>query len=203
MTVAVLAVDVAWTVVEPTATPVTSPAASTVALAGLADVQVTVRSGRMLPPASRTVAVSWTCSPGTPEGAMGVRAIEATAAAPTVTAALPLLDSAVAVMVAAPSATPDTVPSSATVAMASSEEVQATGRSVSVPPEASVSVAVSCTWLPISTVAVAGATATSATGRSPVGPVPPQAASSNRTQPEAIRWGRERARMGAPGAEGW
>ena len=96
------------------------------------------------------------------------------------------------------------MPSSATVAMASSEEVQATVRPVSVPPSASLSVAVSCTWPPISTVAVAGATTTSSTGGgSPEGPVPPQAASSKQDPAGDAPVGQEGARMGAPGAEGW
>ncbi len=82
----------------------------------------------------------------------------------TVSVAVPLLPSLVAVMVAVPAATPVPSPLPFTVATAGALVVQVTTRPVSALPLASLGVAVSCTVCPAGTPAVAGLTATDATG---------------------------------------
>ena len=82
----------------------------------------------------------------------------------TVTLAVPLRPSLVAVIVAVPAATPVTRPAPETVATWALSVVQVTVRPLSGWPAASLGVAVSCTVLPAATVAVAGATSTEATG---------------------------------------
>src|SRR6266498_3982129 len=99
-------------------------------------------------------------------GVAGVTATEATGtgAAATVTAALPLCPSLVAVIVADPATFPVTSPLVLTVATAVLLLAQLTVRPVSVLPLASFGVAVSCTVCPTGMLAVAGVTATEATG---------------------------------------
>src|SRR5205809_746366 len=82
----------------------------------------------------------------------------------TVTAAVPLTVSEVAVIVAVPAVTPLTSPLPVTVATAVLLDAQATVRPVSVLPLASLGVAVSWTVWPVDTEADAGVTATEATG---------------------------------------
>src|SRR5437867_4172722 len=82
----------------------------------------------------------------------------------TVTAAVPLLPSLVAVIVAGPAATPLTRPLPLTVATAVLLLAHVTTRPLSGLPLASLGVAVSCTLAPTGTLAVAGLTATVATG---------------------------------------
>src|SRR5439155_25859079 len=83
----------------------------------------------------------------------------------TVTAAVPLWPSLVAVMVTGPpAATPVTSPLPLTVATAALLVAHMTVRPVSTLPLASFVVAMSCTVCPTGTVAVAGITATEATG---------------------------------------
>src|SRR5712691_7344326 len=82
----------------------------------------------------------------------------------TVSAAVPLWPSLVAVMVADPTATPLTTPLLETVATAALSLAHVTVRPVSVLPFASFSVAVSTTVRPTATLAVAGLTVTVATG---------------------------------------
>src|SRR2546425_4006277 len=79
-------------------------------------------------------------------------------------AAVPLCPWGVAVMVAAPAATPLTRPLALTVATEAFEVVHVTVRPVSVLPLASFTVAVSGTVWPTCTDAVAGLTVTDATG---------------------------------------
>src|SRR5256885_11462097 len=97
--------------------------------------------------------------------------------AATVIAAVPLCPSLVAVIVADPAATPVTSPLPLTVAAAVLLLCHVTVRPVSELPFASLGVAVSCTVLPLVTVADAGVTVTAATGRGPAllaaGPPPP------------------------------
>src|SRR6266498_807146 len=96
----------------------------------------------------------------------GVTATDATGtgAAVTVTAALPLCPSLVAVIVAEPATTPVTRPLLVfTVATELLLLVQLTARPERVLPPASFGVAVSCTVCPTGTLAVAGLTATEAT----------------------------------------
>src|SRR5690349_20958464 len=86
------------------------------------------------------------------------------AGAETVMLAVPLLPSLVAVIVAEPAATPLTRPLLLTVAMVVLLLDQVMLRPVSVFPDASLVVAASCTVAPTLTLAVAGVTATDATG---------------------------------------
>src|SRR5207249_985240 len=85
-------------------------------------------------------------------------------AAVTVTAAVPLTVSEVAVIVAVPAVTPLTSPLPVTVAAAVLLDAHVTVRPVSVLPFASLRVAVSCTVWPAGSDAEAGVTATAATG---------------------------------------
>src|SRR2546429_3697909 len=83
----------------------------------------------------------------------------------TVTAAVPLWPSLVAVIVTGPpAATPLTSPLPFTLAIALLLDCQVTTRPVNGLPFASLGVAVSCTVLPTATPAVAGVTVTDATG---------------------------------------
>src|SRR5438093_4110964 len=112
---------VAVMVAGPTVAPLTSPLPLTVATAVLLDAQVTVRPVSVLPFASLRVAVSWNVRPVGTEAEAGVTVTEATGAgagAVTVMAAVPLLPSLVAVIVADPADTPLTRPFPLTVATA-------------------------------------------------------------------------------------
>src|SRR2546426_8250427 len=82
----------------------------------------------------------------------------------TMTVALPLLPSLVAVIIADPAATPVTTPLALTVAVAPLLVAHITTRPLSAFPPASLGVAVSCTVCPTVTLADAGLTATDATG---------------------------------------
>jgi hypothetical protein len=95
--------------------------------------------------------------------ALGVTATEATGWV-TVTVAVPLFPSLVAVMVAVPAATPVTNPLPFTVAIVALLLAHVIVRPVSVFPAESFGVAVSCVVAPTPTVAVAGLTVTDATG---------------------------------------
>src|SRR5437867_12330735 len=94
----------------------------------------------------------------------GVTATEATGTSVTATAALPALPSLVAVTVADPAALLVTRPLGLTVATAVLLLAHVTGRPVSALPAESFGVAVSWTVCPTVRLAVAGATATEATG---------------------------------------
>jgi hypothetical protein len=82
----------------------------------------------------------------------------------TVTRAVPVFVSLVAVIVAAPAPTPVTRPLAETVAKPVFDELHVTNRPVSVAPPASRVVAISCTVPPTVTLFVAGVTVTVATG---------------------------------------
>src|SRR5438105_1879173 len=84
--------------------------------------------------------------------------------AATVTTDVPLMPSAVAVIVAAPAAMPVTTPLPLAVATPAALVAQLTNRPLSTLPLASFSVALSCTVCPTATLAVAGLTVTDATG---------------------------------------
>src|SRR2546422_846483 len=127
---------VAVIVAVPATFPVTSPLELTVATVVLLLTQVTVRPVSGLPFASFGVAVSWTVLPSFTEADAGVTATDATGTLETVTLALPLCPSLVAVIVAVPAATPVTRP---LLLIA-----QATARPGSGLPFASCGVAVSC-----------------------------------------------------------
>ena len=91
----------------------------------------------------------------------------------TVIVAVPLIPSTVAVMVAVPAATAETVPVAETVATAGVLLLHVTARPVSDAPAASRAVAVSACTPPITREAVAGVTTTEATGTVVVGGPPP------------------------------
>src|SRR5436853_637675 len=150
---------VAVIVAEPAATPVTSPLPLTVATPVLLLDQVTTRPDNGVPFASFGVAVSCSVRP---------TVTVATVTSVTVTHAVPLCPSLVAVMVAVPVAIPVTSPLPSTVATAVLLLDQVTTRPESAVPFASFGVAVSCTVWPACTVGAAGLTLTKATGATQV-----------------------------------
>ena len=115
------------------------------------------------PFASLSVAVSCTVCPRPTLAGAGVTVTDATVTT-TVSAAVPLRPSLVAVMVAWPAATPVTSPVVLTVATAVLLLAQVTLRPARNAPFASLGVAVSCAVAPTPTVKVCGATASEATG---------------------------------------
>src|SRR5436309_1374696 len=155
---------VAVIVAVPAALPVTSPLAVTVATAVLLLPQLTVRPDNGLPLASFGVAVSCTVWPTGTDAVLGLTVTDATGTVLTVTVAVPLCPSLVAVIVAAPAVTPVTTPLPLTVATAVLLLPQLTGRPDNGLPLASFGVAVSCTVWPTGTDAVLGLTVTDATG---------------------------------------
>src|SRR5713226_5265859 len=143
----------------PSALPVTRPVTSTVAIVASLVCQVTVRPVSGLPAASFGVAVSCTVAPTTILAVGGVTATVATGMGVTVTAAAPLLPSLVAVMVTGPpTPLPVTSPFASTLAMVASLLCQVTVRPVRGLPVASCGVAVSCTVVPTTMLAVGGVT---------------------------------------------
>src|SRR6059036_54795 len=155
---------VAVIVAAPTAALVTRPLAETVATAPLLVVQVITRPLSGLPLASFGVAVSCTVPPPYRLGAVGLTVTDATGTFATVTLAMPLCPSLVAVIVAVPAATPVTRPVADTLAIAPFELAQLITRPLSTLPAASFGVALSCVVAPTKTFAVAGLTVTDATG---------------------------------------
>src|SRR5213076_630947 len=101
---------VAVIVTVPATLPVTSPLELTVATVVLPLTQVTVRPVSGVPFASFGVAVSWTVLPSFTEADAGVTVTEATGTFETVTLAVPLCPSLVAVIVAVPATLPVTSP---------------------------------------------------------------------------------------------
>jgi hypothetical protein len=126
-------------VAVPGATPVTTPAADTVATDGAPLAQVTTRPVRTFPDASRVVAPNVTLCPTGTLAVAGDTVTVATGTAPTVTVATPLCPSLLAVIVALPDDTPVTTPFDETVAMVLSLLDHPTMRPVSgLPPASSV-----------------------------------------------------------------
>src|SRR5207244_149672 len=126
--------------------------------------QLTPRPLSTFPAASLGVAVSCAVAPTNTVAVAGLTVTDATGTLDTVTAAVPLCPSLVAVIVTDPTATPVTRPLADTVASAAFELVHVTARPVSTFPTASLGVALSCVVAPTNTVAVAGLTVTDATG---------------------------------------
>src|SRR2546425_3536792 len=108
---------VAVIVAEPATFAVTSPVPVTVATGVLVLAHVTVRPVRMLPVASRRVAVSCCVWPAGTLADAGLTVTDATGTPLTVMLAVPLWPSLVAVMVTAPATTPVTSPLLLTVAI--------------------------------------------------------------------------------------
>src|SRR5207244_6393921 len=157
-------------VTDPAVTPVTSPLPLTVAMLLLLDDQLMARPVNGLPLASRGVAVSCTVPVIGMFAALGDTVTEATGASVTVTLAVPLCPSLVAVSVTGPPGpTPVTRPLPFTLAIALLLDCQVITRPVNGLPFASRRVAVSCTVRPTVTLAVAGVSATGATGPSGTG----------------------------------
>jgi len=100
--------------------------------------------------------VSCTVPPMYMLGAVGLTVTDATGTFATVTLAVPLCPSLVAVIVTVPAATPATSPVADTVAIAVFELAQLITRPLSTLPAASLGVALSCCVAPIDTVAVVG-----------------------------------------------
>src|SRR5690349_8000611 len=156
---------VAVIVAVPSATAVTRPVAETDAVPFALELQLTDRSVTVVPFRSFTVAVSWAVVPMMTFGAFGATETDATGTGSTVTVDVPLLPSAVAVIVAVPGVTPVTTPADDTVAIASLLELHATVRSVTVVPAMSLTVTVSVVVCVAITDAVVGVTATEPTAR--------------------------------------
>src|SRR2546425_2283876 len=155
---------VAVIVAAPTATPLTNPLPFTVATPALPLPHVTTRPVSGLPFASLRLAVSCTVRPTGTFAVGGLTATDATGMTVTVIALVPLLPSLVAVIVAEPAAAPVTSPLPFTVATPALLLAHVTVRPDSGAPVESCGVALSCTVWPTVTLAVAGVTATLATG---------------------------------------
>jgi len=155
---------VAVIVAVPVATPVTTPVAETVATAGALEPQVTTRPVSVLFPASFVMAVNVCVAPTNTFAETGLTATVATGTGTTVTEAVPVFPSLVAVIVTVPKATPVTVPLELTVAMPVLPELHVTTRPVRTAPFASFVVAVRRAVVPICTFVVPGATVTVFTG---------------------------------------
>src|SRR5436309_3385268 len=157
---------VAVIVAEPAALLVTRPLGLTVATAVLLLAHVTVRPVSALPAESFGVAVSCTVCPTVRLAVAGATATVATGTDVTVIAAVLLLLSLVALIVAEPAATLVTRPLGLTRATVVSLLPHVTVRPVKVAPAESFGVALSCTVCPTRMLAVTGETATEATGTS-------------------------------------
>src|SRR5439155_924875 len=155
---------VAVIVADPAATPVTSPAADTVAIAVFELVHATPRPVSTFPAASFGVALSCVVAPTKTFAVAGLTVTEATGTLDTVTAAVPACPSLVAVIVTAPTATPVTRPLAETVPTAPLPVVQVSARPLRTLPLASFRVAVSCTVPPAYMLGAVGLTVTDATG---------------------------------------
>ena len=156
---------VAVTVTDPPAFAVTSPFPFTVATTVLLLTHVTTRPVSGVPLASCGVAVSCPVWPAVRLRLAGVTLTVATGTVVTVTAALPLCPSLVAVIVADPSAFAVTSPLPLIVATTVSLLAQVTGRQGRAYPAESRGVAVSCLVCPNCRLTAAGLTVTDATGR--------------------------------------
>src|SRR5690606_6910692 len=98
-------------VVDPGPAAVTRPLAETVAIASSALDHVNVRPASSAPAAERAVAANWCVSPTSSVSAGGPISTEATGTGATVTVAVPLFPSDVAVIVTGPPGlTPVTIP---------------------------------------------------------------------------------------------
>ena len=151
-------------VAVPSAMPVTRPVPSTAATVPSLVVHVTVRPERRLPFASLTVAPRRTLAPRYTLAGLGLTVTEATGRFVTVTAAVALFPSLVAVIVAEPTARPLTTPLGDTVAIALLLVAHVTVRPGSTFPLASLATALSCCVEPTDTLTDAGLTPTEATG---------------------------------------
>src|SRR5437667_11296930 len=155
---------VAVIVAVPAATPVTRPFAETVAALALLVAQLMLRPLSAVPLASLGVAVSCTVAATSSAGAAGLTLTDPTGTGVTVTVAVPLFPSLVAVIVAVPATTPVTSPLVETLATVEALDAHVTVRPGSEFPTESCGVAVNWTVPPTARLGVAGFTATEATG---------------------------------------
>src|SRR6267378_4315912 len=155
---------VAVIVADPAPTAVTNPLAETVATPGALLDQVTIRPVRTLPAESFVVAVSCAVAPTMRLVGVGDTVTVATGTRLTVTEAVPLLPSLLAVMFADPAATAVTMPFADTVATEGASLDQVTARPFSTLPAASFIVAANCSDAPGRNPAEPGVTVTAATG---------------------------------------
>src|SRR6184192_4171030 len=155
--------DAAVIVAEPGATPVTSPLAFTFATDRLLLDQPIARPDSGLPFASLGVAANCTVCPACTVADAGVTATDATGTLATATAAVPVLPSEVAVIVAEPTATAVARPLAVTGATAALLLAQVTTRPANGLPPVSCGVAASWTVWPTCSATDAGDTATDAT----------------------------------------
>src|SRR5689334_17381546 len=147
----------------PVLIPLTRPVLLAVAVAGALLVHVTVRPVSVPPAAFFRVTDICFVAPTATLALAGLSVTEATGAAVTVIAALPLAPPLVAVIVALPAATPETRPAADTVATAVLLDVHVNDGPLIAVPDESAAVAVSCDVRPVPTLAVAGVTVTAAT----------------------------------------
>jgi hypothetical protein len=154
---------VAVIVAVPGATAVTTPEAETVAATGLFDTHVTTRSVTTFPAESVTVTPREKVCVTNIDFVVGDTTTLATGIAVTLTAAVPLLPSLVAVIVAVPTPTPVTTPA-VTVAIALLLDDQLIGRFVTTLPNESFTVAVNVAVLLVRMLADGGDNVTLATG---------------------------------------
>jgi hypothetical protein len=155
---------VAVIVAVPRATPLTKPPEVTVAMPVLSELHVMARPVRTAPFASRVVAVRVAVAAIKTFVVGGATVTVLTGAGVTVTVAVPLFVSLVAVIVAVPCVTPVTTPVDETVATAVLLELQATCRSVTTVPFTSFTVALSDPVVVAGTEIVDGETVTLPTG---------------------------------------
>jgi hypothetical protein len=148
----------------PGATAVTIPVVDTVATDVLLDPHVTTRSVTTLPTLSLTVGVRARVCVTNMLLVGGDTATVPTGIFVTVTVAVPLLPSLVAVIVAVPGATPVTTPADVTVATAALLDVHAMTRSVTTVPFVSLTVGVSVTVAVTRMPGVGGESTTPPTG---------------------------------------
>jgi hypothetical protein len=135
---------VAVIVADPAAAAVTRPLDETLATPALEVVHEIGRPIRVAPLASRRVAVSCVVCPTVMLDVGGETSTDATGGTVTVTVAVPLFPSLVAVMVAEPAPAPVTTPVEETLAMPVLELDHDTARPARIVPFASFVVAVSC-----------------------------------------------------------
>src|SRR5689334_18419295 len=155
---------VAVIVADPAPAAVTNPLLETVATEPLLVDQVTGRPLRMLPFASFVVAVSWAVCPTVRLAVAGLTVTDATGVLETVTLAVPVFPSLVAVIVAVPAFPAVTNPVPLTLATLPLSLDHVTVRPVRTLPFASVRVAVSCEVCQIWRLTDAGLIVTVATG---------------------------------------
>ena len=160
----------------PLSTAVTTPSASTVAMLGSADVNVTVAPATSRSSASFAVAVSVPCAPIADRvSAVGVTSTEVTTCA-TVMVALPVTPAVVASILADPFATAVTTPAEVTVATPLADEIHVNVWPETVVPFAPRALPLSDTGSPSETsVALPGDTTTDTTSSGPVSSPPAQA----------------------------